>query len=175
MAAATARQDAHDLGDEDVTAIGGTAEPGRLHHRRAEAVTVLEGHVTGRDPHADRKLELVVAGVQVDRSLHGHSGSDGLGRAGEHDEHAIAEALDHRAAVCLGRVDERAVVLPTHHLRAFLAELRAELGRADEVADEDRRRLGGHDSSDAPAAASSLGANRPRPARCSSIVLRTIH
>ncbi len=144
VAAAAARQHPHDLGDQHLPAVGRGAQSRRLDDRRTEAVAVLERDVAGRDADPDRERQALAAGEQVDRALHGDPGGDGLGRAGEHHEHAVAEPLHDGAAVRLRRLDQRAVVGPAQRLGPVLTDLTPERGRADEIGHEDRRGLRAH-------------------------------
>ncbi len=93
-------QEADEVGHQDLVAAGLGAEPGGLHDRGAEAVVVLQCHVPGADPDADRQL---VIGVALDVTayglLDGDGGPDGLGGAREQRQHTVAEALDDLAAV----------------------------------------------------------------------------
>ena len=107
---AAARQQPHQLGDEDLAGLGERAQARRLDHRSAEAVVVLERHVAGRhaDPHRER--DPLAAAVRVERLLHRDRRGQGLGRARERDDHAVARALDDVAAVRRRLLGEQRIV-----------------------------------------------------------------
>ena len=125
---AAACEQPYELGDEDLAGVGERAEARRLDHRSAEAVVVLEGHVAGRqaDPHGER--DPLAASVRVERLLHRDGRGQGLGRARERDDHAVARALDDVPAVRRRLLREQRIVGAPQLLGPRLAELHACLG-----------------------------------------------
>ncbi len=145
MVAPTAGQEADQVGHQDLVASGLGAEPGGLHDGGAEAVVVLEGHVAGADPDAHRQLVVGMAlDVGADGLLDGHGGADRLRRAGEQGQDTVAEALDDLATVGGDGIGQQAVVGPAQGLGPLLTEGDPQLGGADQIGHQDRRRLRSH-------------------------------
>src|SRR5581483_10269751 len=78
----------------------------------------------------------------------------------EAGQHAVAEAFHDPAAMALGHVPQQAGVGPLEEVGRLLAEVRAELGRTDEVRDDDGGQLSGHRN---PLTKSLRGDPGPRP------------
>ena len=76
-----------------------------------------------RDPDPHARAASGCAGVGVDRLLDGDRRADRVGRAGEHGQHAVAQALDHRAAVAGDGVGQQPVVGAAQLVGPLLTEL----------------------------------------------------
>src|SRR5436305_10660451 len=68
--AATSCEDAHDVADEDLRALGGVAQPASFDDRRPEAVGPLPHDVAGAEPDADRHGRGRAACQSLDAALH---------------------------------------------------------------------------------------------------------
>ena len=112
----------HDLGGEDLVALRGRAQAGGLDDRGAEHVVVLDGDVAGAQPDADRQAHVGAPHRPVERLLDGDRCVGGPGRGPEGGEEAVAEALDHPAAVAGDRLGDQGVVGPAHGVGAVLAQ-----------------------------------------------------
>ncbi len=76
--------------------------------------------------------------------VHRHSRTDGLAGARVQHEQPVAEPLDHRATSAFGHIGEGPIVQPTDLLGAHLAERDAQIGRANNVAHQNRCGLRRH-------------------------------
>jgi hypothetical protein len=94
-----------DVADQDLTAVGGRAQPGRDHHRHPEEAALVVHQRLPRvdpDPHPQR-LRLGVAAVVAGRLLlHHHPAGDGVHGAREGDHQPVAGVVDDLAGVVLG-------------------------------------------------------------------------
>ena len=140
VAAAAAREMPHDLGAQDLAAVGRGFEPLRLDHRQAEAVVAVEGDVADADadPHLDALLG-AAAVVPVDRLLDRDRRGHRVDRRRERGHHAVAGVLHHEAAVHDDRVADERVVLHPQVVGRFLTDAGAQRGRPDEVGEQHRR------------------------------------
>ena len=102
VAAAAAGEVAHDLGAQDLAALGRGLEPLRLDHREAEAVVALEGDVADADadPHLDA-LGLAPPVVDVDGLLDRDRRGHRVDRGRERGHHAVAGVLHDRCRGCV--------------------------------------------------------------------------
>ena len=80
LARPRAGDDPCDIGAEDLPARGGGAQPGRLDHRCAEEVPVLQSGVAEAQPDAHLEALDVALVPVVDRLLHGHGARDPVRR-----------------------------------------------------------------------------------------------
>ena len=140
MAAASPGQDAHQVGDEDLATDCRSAEARSLHDRRPEAVVVLKGHVSGRDPDTDVEgLALSRARMGVRTLLDGDGRRHCIRGALEHCQRAVTKALDQRARVATDGVRNETIVVSPKFVGPFLADKHPEFGRGNQVGHEDRR------------------------------------
>ena len=124
MSARRPGQDPHHVGDQDLPAVGGGAQPRRLDHRRAVDVAAVEGDVTGRhaDPDGQRNRGLSGADEPVDRLLDGHRRRHRVGRSGERGHDPVAEAFDDAAVVGRHGLSEKAVMGAAQFLGRVFAQ-----------------------------------------------------
>jgi hypothetical protein len=132
----------HGLRHEDLAARGGVAEPARRDHRRAVQVAALVDRLSCVD--ADAKPD--AARLLVDGLLHGGRTSHRRPRARECGHEPVADALHLMTVVVGDRAPEEREVRAADVVGGIVAELREELGRADDVRDHDREdiRFGHH-------------------------------
>jgi hypothetical protein len=141
---APAREDPHDLGDEDLSPLRPRAEPRRLDERHAVGMRALPRDVARADPDADADPRHVGAPARgLDRLLDRDRRRHRVGRAGERRHDAVAEIVVERAAVLRDRVGQEAVVYLPALLGALLAQLDTPGRRRHQVGEEDRGRAGG--------------------------------
>ena len=131
--------------NQDLAAVGRRAEAGRLDHGRAEPVVVLEGGVARADPDAHREpvpvAELAV--VAVDGPLHRGRAGERVGRARVRDHQRVADRLHLGAAGRGDRLAERGEVIAAQLVGGGVAQRGGQLGRADEIREQDRDQSGG--------------------------------
>ncbi len=139
---AQAAQEADDLGDEDLAAGGDAAEPGGLDDRRAVEVVVLGGDVAGRqaDPNGQRRRDQRLAVHPLDRLLDGHRRRHCVRRPTERGHQAVAETLDHPAAVGFHRLGQQPVVPATELFGLLLPQPGPQFGGTDQVGEQDSGR-----------------------------------
>ena len=112
----------HDLGREDLAAVGRRAQACRLDDRVAEVVAVVFGHLARAQAHPDRQRLHRAPVVGVDALLDADRAGDRPARARERHHEAVAQVLDLDAAGRLDRTAEkREVGLPQ-----LLGRLRAQ-------------------------------------------------
>jgi hypothetical protein len=125
------------VGGQDLAALGRRAEPGRLHHRRAEPVVVFEGGLAGAEPHPHLQRPSVEPALAGHGLLHGHRALDRVGGAAVAGHHRITDRLDLGPAGGRdGRAQELEVGAP-HLVGGVVAELLAKLGRSDQIGEQD--------------------------------------
>jgi hypothetical protein len=137
------RQHTHQVGQDDLTGSGGGAQTRGLDDGWAEEIFVVLRRLARR--HADANLQrLTMSGARgnVGGLLHGDGAGDGVGSAVERQHQAVAGGL-HLASVVLpdGRTQRAEVFLP-QRLVGIVPESIRQLGRADEVGEDDGDGLG---------------------------------
>jgi hypothetical protein len=147
-----AGEDTHDLGHEDLPPLGHRAEPRRLHERYAVRVGALPGDVASADadPHTHPR-PVAAPARRLGRLLDRDRGRDRVGRARERGHDPVAEIVVERAVVGADRLGQQPLVRLAMRLGVLLPEPHAQLGRSDEIGEENRGgaggpfgRLGGH-------------------------------
>ena len=134
--AATACEDAHDVADEDLRALGGVAQPAGFDDRRPEAVVALPHDVAGAEPDADRHGSGRAACQPLDAPLHRLGGGDGFDRRVEHDHQAVARALDLVAAMRGDGVAQHTVMRPAQLVGGVVTDGLAKSGGPDEIGEQ---------------------------------------
>ena len=130
---------------EDLAGAGAIAEAAGGDDGGAEVVAFVAQRVAGVDADADR--DALASDGTARRLLHRDRAADGVGGGSEGDHQAVAERLHLGAAVGADGVAEELVVGLEDALGVVVAGALHQLGRADEVGEEDGRRggaLGGH-------------------------------
>ena len=137
---ATAGEAAHEVVAENLAAVGRVAQTGRGDDGRAVTVAVLPRHVAraDADAHVDAVVVARLAIGAVEGTLDLVRRVHGLGRGAERGEDAVAEPLDHRAAVLGHRGAEHLVVPAAQAVGLDVAEPRPQLGAPDDVGVQDR-------------------------------------
>ena len=139
---------AHNVGREYLPALRRRAQPRRFDHRVAEVVAVLLGRFAGRyaDPHRERQFAANV--VTFDALLHRDRARQGPTRRAERNHQTIAEILHLGAAGRCDRAPKHAEMRLPQLVRNPGRHTRRELGRTDEIGEQQRdpdRRSLSHD------------------------------
>ena len=139
MSAQRADQQADDVGYQDLATFSSRAQAGCLDHGRSEAIPFFDRHVAGREPDADLKAGRVRRGsmLPVDSPLDRHSGRNRFGRPCEYRHDTVAKPFDHSTVVGIYRSGHQAVMEAAHLFGGILTEPHTELGRTDNVSEED--------------------------------------
>jgi hypothetical protein len=119
---------------ERTTLIGS----GRLHHGGAVDIAGFEGHLSEGEPDADLKWWGFFPTVAVDTLLHGHRAGQRIHSRSEDGHQAVPRRL-HLVAMGLHHgLTENGEVIPADLVVAEVAQSGEELGRADEISEEDQ-------------------------------------
>ena len=120
----------HGAGDEDVAGAGLAEDPRRDVYGDAPDVVVEQFAFAGVDAGADLDAQCLGVGAQ------GLGAADGLRRAVERGEVAVAGALDHRAAESLREVGGDLTEAVEHRAPPLVARRRGVLRRGDDVGEQ---------------------------------------
>ena len=136
----------HDVGGQDLPALAGGTEPGRLDHRVPEVVVVLSGYFPTAEAHAQAHRVLTVPIVPFDALLHGHpTGQGGGGRPEDHHE-AVAQVLDLGTAGLGDGLTQDREVSPADLVGDIGRQPLRQLRRAHHVGEQDRCALDGQET-----------------------------
>jgi hypothetical protein len=136
----SARHQPNDLGNDDLPARGGVAEPRGFDDRSAEEVAALVRRFAGGDADADLRRA-------VRRLLRGNGAGDGVGGAVETQHEPIAGRL-HLAAVVFGNGRAQSCeVCMAQRFVGVVPEAIRQLGRADEIGEDNGDGLGARHAS----------------------------
>ncbi len=135
---ATTRQDAYDVGDQDLAALGTGTQSGGLDYWGAEAVAVIPRDVARADPDAHGRSAVAVPVGDGDRLLHCDRGRDRARRASERGDDAVAHSLDDFSTVLQDEFGQQPIVSAAETVGRVLADRHPQLRRADQVRDQDR-------------------------------------
>jgi len=138
VAGPRAREHTHDVGDEDLVALGGGAETGRLDDGRAEPVALLEGGIAGTDAHTHLHRAGFAGAVAMHSLLHRDGSGDGVARRVVGHHHRVADGLHLGATGDSDGSPELVEVIPAQRIRSRVSELLGERGRTDEIGEQDR-------------------------------------
>jgi hypothetical protein len=120
---ASARHQPNDLGNDDLPARGGVAEPRGFDDRSAEEVAALLCRFSRGETDADAKrIPVCAAPGAVGRLLHGNGAGDGACRAVEAQHQAVASGLHFRAAVLRHSRAQRGEVLVAQRFICVVAQ-----------------------------------------------------
>ncbi len=131
---------------QDLRRLGDGAQPGRLHHWRAEPVVVLAGGFAGGDADADGQTQQGIAAVETaDGLLHGHRAAQRIGGAGgaggcggERDHESVALALDLAAAEGGDRFAHGREEVAAQLVVGRLTDAGQQRGGPDQITEENR-------------------------------------
>ena len=112
----------HDLGAQDLAALGLRAQARRFDDRRAAEVVVLEAGVAEADAHANAESLDVAVVPLVDRLLHGDRAGDAVGRAQEGGHDPVARGVDHLALVRVDGLAQDLMVRLVQHVGRVVTE-----------------------------------------------------
>lgn len=130
---------AHQIAHQDLTASGVAAQSGRLDDRGAEPIAVLEGGVTGADADPHLKVPgLETANVAFDRTLHGHRLGQRIAGSLVRQHHRVTDRLDLGAAGSGDRLAQVREVLSPQLVDGHVTDSGGQLGRANEIREQDR-------------------------------------
>ena len=143
---ATAGKAADDIGDDDLPAGRGGAEPRGLDHGRTIDVAVLARRFPRGDADADpHRIAAGAAPRTMGRLLHGDGASDRARGAVEAQHQAVAGGFHLAAIVFRHGAAQRGEVRVAQRLVGIVPEAARQLGGADEIGEDDRNGLGaGH-------------------------------
>ena len=133
--AAPVEQPHDDVAREDLARAAAVAEPPRDDDGRAEVVGLVDERLADVEAGAD--LQPLARRRAPRRLLHGDRALHGVGGGVEGDHQPVAEPLHLVAAVRLDGLAQQAVVRLEDALRLLVAGALQQLGRADEVGEED--------------------------------------
>jgi hypothetical protein len=142
--AARADEAADEIGEQDLPALGTIAQPLGNDHGRTEVVVLVPNGLA--DVQADTHLQVLRAlpvVVPVHRLLHRDGTADGIHRAGKGHHEAVTEILHFLPAARGHRVAQQPKVGAPHLLRRIVTQPLEQLGRVDEVGEEQRHSGGG--------------------------------
>jgi hypothetical protein len=111
-----------DLRGQDLPALGGGAEPGRLDDRSAEAVVILEDDVTGADPDANAQRRAAGPVVALDGLLDGYRRRHRIRRPAERGHEAVAQVLHHGSGAPFDGAGHQGIVLTAELLGRGLTQ-----------------------------------------------------
>ena len=126
-----------DLRDEDLPPVGRAGDPGCPVHLEAGVVLVEARDLAGVQAHPDPDRLAVREGMSLQRALGLDGGQQGVQRRVEDVEEGIADGPDLDAAAGAEGAADQPIVL-IQHLREARPEPLDQLGRALDVAEEDR-------------------------------------
>jgi hypothetical protein len=127
-----------DVGREDLPAVGGAHEAGRLDHGRSEHITVLKGDLADGKPDLDRQRHPYRTGLPLRRLLHGDRAGDSVDGRMERHHDAVARVLDLLSAGAVDGLGERGEVGSAQLVEGPLTETGHEVRGAHEVGEEHR-------------------------------------
>ena len=138
---AVAGQTAHQVVAQDLPTLGRVAEAGGRDHRDPVAVAVLPHHVTRADADPDGELGggAVPSVDHLDPLLAVHRGGNGIGSSREGRQQTVAQSLDDLAVVAQHRFPPRLVLGPEQLVGAVISQSRPQVGRRDEVREQNGR------------------------------------
>ena len=147
VAAARPRQQPHQLRDQDLPTLGGTAQTSRFHHRHPEVIAVLHIGVTTRNPNPHQQRVAVHPPIPPgERQLYPHRCRHRVRRTRERHHQPVAQVLHLTPAGPLHHSAQQPEMLPPHLITPLLPQPGQQCSRIDQIGKHHSDRLNSHGS-----------------------------